>query len=940
MRKLLSFITLLLVLFFGLMAPPSVNAQLKPTPAIMAQINAELQKRGLTEAEVRVRLIQKGIDVENIPIDQLPKYKDQIIQTLNELQAEKAAKIGNAQQLNGAPVQVVPANTTNAATTTNGAQLVGVLPAQTVLPNNVVAVDSTAKAIGKTIQPITTPQEAAAEAGQRVIQKDEAKKGGGANIYGHSLFTDKSLDVFRTSDGAQAPDTYVLGEGDEIRITIFGASQTDIQQKINNEGYIQPIGTAKIYLKGITLAQGREIIQNRLSTAYTFRPDQFAVTIVTARTVLVNVFGEAKITGGFSISALNSAFNALSAAGGPTAIGSVRNIQHIRGNTKSNIDLYAFMNNPTVQYKFDLQQNDILFVPVSSSLVSIEGAVKRPMTYEMLPEETLIDLIKFTGGVNTDVYPDFVQIHRFDKGEEILKEWSLSDVLSGKVTVPLQNGDIVQIKTINKRMTAFIEVDGSVYYPGKYDLSANPSLASLLEKAKPNLQSKTDLVFVERTRPDETTDYLSIPFSSANGSKVDFKLQSRDKVHILDLTTYRDVASIQVSGQVRNPFEKSFALNDKLTVRQAIDMAGGLKTSVYPVAYIFRKNLFNPSKTSYIRVDLDKGGDVRLQPGDQLNVYDNSTYTNIGEVKISGAVKNPHGFTFDSSLTLQDILTNVGGFALGAALNRIEIYRTILSPREKVKLEKFTVELDSTFKTTSQTSFSLQPYDYIVVRQTPEFAVGRSVEVNGQVSYPGVYPLESKEVHLSEVLKMAGGILPDADPIGSSMFRTFRKRGAITMNVDKAIARSMNMRFDPILFEGDVININRRENIVKIQEPGTRMSQYSANPDSTGAKLIVYQGPASAKWYIKHYAGGFLKDADKNSVVVTLPNNQMRATKKFFLYRIYPRVEPGSVITLRMKPPVIPDPTGKKGMDWDSFFARTLSATTALVALMVLAKQL
>ena len=938
MKNALSLKIFLLILLLGLLVPAIASAQLKPTPAIMAQINAELQKRGLTEAEVRVRLIQKGIDVENIPIDQLPKYKDQIIATLDELQAEKAAKDAAIQQSGTAPgpVQAIPQR---AITTLNGAQVVGVVPAQTVMPNNVMATDTT-KAVGKTIQPVTTPQEAAAEAGQRVIQKDEAKKGGGANIYGHSLFTDKSLDVFRTSDGAQAPDTYVLGEGDEIRITIFGASQTDIQQKINNEGYIQPVGTAKIYLKGLTLAQGREIIQNRLSTAYTFRPDQFAVTIVTARTVLVNVFGEAKITGGFSISALNSAFNALSAAGGPTAIGSVRNIQHIRGNTKSNIDLYAFMNNPTAQYKFDLQQNDILFVPVSSSLVSIDGAVKRPMTYEMLPEESLIDLIRFTGGVNTDVYPDFVQIHRFANGEEILKEWSLSEVLSGKVKVPLQNGDIVQVKTINKPMTAFIEVDGSVYYAGKYDLSSNPTLASVLEKARPNIQSKTDLVFVERTRPDETTEYLSVPFSSANGSKVDFKLQARDKIHILDLTSYRDVASIQVSGQVRNPFEKSFALNDKLSVRQAIDMAGGLKTSVYPVAYIFRKNLFNPVKTSYLRIDLDKAGDTQLQPGDQLNVYDNSTYTNIGEVKISGAVKNPHGFTFDSSLTLQDILTNVGGFTIGAALNRVEVFRTILSPREKVKLEKFTVELDSTFKLINQTGFALQPYDYIVVRQTPEFALGRSVELNGQVSYPGVYPLESKEIHLSEVLKMAGGLLPDADAIGSSLFRTFRKRGAITMNVNKAIERSMNMRFDPILFEGDVININRRENIVKIQEPGTRMSQYSASPDETGAKLIVYQGPASAKWYIKHYAGGFLKDADKNSVVVTLPNNQMRATKRFLFHRFYPMVEPGSVITLRMKPPVILDVNGNKKMDWDSFFARTLSATTALVALMVLAKQL
>ncbi|MCE1200301.1 MAG: polysaccharide biosynthesis/export family protein, partial [Marinilabiliales bacterium] len=232
--------TIGLILLLGLFIQTQTQAQIKPTPAIMAQINAELQKRGLTEGEVRVRLIQKGIDVENIPIEQLPQYKDRVIAVLDEMQAEKAAQNGVAQQANVTPVQTAPANV---VTTQGGTvQTVGVVPTQTVLPNNVVAVDQGNNGV-MAVQPITTPQEAAAEAAQKVNQKAAAKKGEGAGIYGHTLFTDKTLDVFRTSDGAQAPDTYVLGEGDEVRITIFGASQTDIQQKINPDGYIQPVGT-------------------------------------------------------------------------------------------------------------------------------------------------------------------------------------------------------------------------------------------------------------------------------------------------------------------------------------------------------------------------------------------------------------------------------------------------------------------------------------------------------------------------------------------------------------------------------------------------------------------------------------------------------------------------------------------------------------------------
>ena len=135
----------------------------------------------------------------------------------------------------------------------------------------------------------------------------------------------------------------------------------------------------------------------------------------------------------------------------------------IRGDTRKNIDIYAFMNDPATQFKFDLQNNDILFVPVVKLLVSIEGAVKRPMTYEMLPKETLNDLIRYSGDVNMNVFPDFVQIQRYVNSEQRLMEYKLDEVRSGKTKVELINGDIVRIKAIGKPMDKFVDVEGSVY---------------------------------------------------------------------------------------------------------------------------------------------------------------------------------------------------------------------------------------------------------------------------------------------------------------------------------------------------------------------------------------------------------------------------------------------------------------------------------------------
>lgn len=1000
----------LAVIFFLLNGPQFIYAQEVP-PAIRSQINAELQKRGLNESEVRTRLLQEGIDLEIIPPAELPNYQEYITNILDKMEAEKKAG-ASPEAKTGEPLLAKPE----------------MIESKTVITETSKPLTIKDEAITNPAQQApTTKEEAIAEASQRVIQASAEKEEGPVAIYGHSLFTDQTLDIFHTTDGALAPDSYILGAGDEIRITIFGASQTDMQLMINNEGYIQPTGMPKIFLQGISLLQARNLLYKRLSTSYTFRSDQFALTIATARTIMVNIFGETKITGGFTLSALNSAFNALSAAGGPTNIGTVRNIQLLRGNKRSTMDLYAFMNDPAIQYKFDLQQNDIIYVPVVQNLVTVVGAVKRPMQYEMLQDETLADLITYAGGVNVNVYPDFVQIQRYIDGEIRLQEYNLSEVLSGKTNVALQNGDIIRIKVIEKPIEQFVEISGSVYYPGRYDLQANPSLSTLLANAQFTVQARKDLIFVERTRPDETVEVLTVPWADLQASGNEFKLQKLDRIQVPLLASYRDVATIAVNGYVRVPFEKSFALGDrlsvkqalelaggvkedvypiayvlrenilnpkektyfrleldisddfalqpgdqlnvfdkkaftdqatitvngnvrapfeqtfalgdKLTIKQALELAGGVKPSVYPIAYIFRSDLFNPGKTEYIRINLETADNFILQPGDQLNVFDNGLYLNVGEVQILGAVKNPREFTFDPSLTVRDLLTAAGGFTVGAAHNRVEIFRTKLSPTEKTKLELITVEVDSSYRLVSPENFSLQPYDKVIVRQTPGFTAERTVEISGEVNYPGAYILTSDQVHLSKLINMAGGLLESADAKGSRLFRTFNNRGYITLDIKQAIRNNGKIKFDPYLFNGDVINIIRRENTVTIWPTATRLTDYPGGLENNTLN-VVFQGGKSARWYINNYAGGFAKRADKKSLTVLLKNNQIKRTSRFMGIYNYPQIETGSTINLQMKLPKEKKENNNEKTDWGQIWGTTLSAVTTALTVIVLAKQL
>ena len=1007
----------LMILFFAVL-PFTMLAQ---TPDMMAMARAELQKRGLEETEVRTRLLEEGIDVDNIPPTEYKNYQDRVINILNKMQREKAAK--TAAQTDATPAASandVSGNATSTVTTSvltaEGTELIAEAAATAETPKDI---------------PQTTMGEAAAEeALETALEENNVSKTAGDDIYGHSLFTGTSMDVFRTTDGAQAPDTYVLGYGDEIHVSIFGKSQAEIHQRIGADGSIQPVGSTKIFLKGMTLGQARDAIVSKLSTHYSFGRDQIAVTITTARTISVSIYGEVGVQGGFTLSALNTAFNALAAAGGPTAMGSIRNIQRSRSGKTDRLDLYQYMKGNAKSVQYDLQNGDIIFVPVANTIVTIEGAVRRPMRYEIIEGETMKDLIEYAGGLTYNVYPEFAQVERRVNDEIKYLEYNLERIMSGKEKVILKGGDVVRIKSSNRPMENYVSINGDVYYGGNFDYEKNHSLKGLIEKAQPQYTARRDNVIVERTSPDETVEFITVPFPGENGNpdfvlqprdkvtvlaqdaylekwtisvngsvrhpfsrtfglndqmtlkqaieyaggptysartdyvyvertrpdqtvevitvpfpgendNTDFQLQAKDVITVLSLTQFRDVEQISVSGQVRNPFTKTFGLNDRMTVAQAIEYAHGLKPSVFPVAYIFRKDLTNPDKMQYIRVNLDTDGDdVELQPGDRLRVYDNTRYTHIGEVRISGAVKEPFATAYDESLNLTEMIWMAGGFNVGAAFDRVEVFRLNISKTNEVDLEMITLQVDDEYNLVGNENFQLQPFDHIVVRMTPNYTTGRYVELNGRVKYPGVYVLEDTKTQLWDVIKRAGGLLDDADPYARLMRTEGRQKGNIGLNLRKAKKNRRSMKNDPILMEGDVINIVRQENTVMIRETGTRMSQYVLPEFSASQKLIVFDGRHRAKWYIRHYAGGFVRTADRSSTTVTLPNNQSKGTWRF-IFRHYPKVEPGSVISVRIddrKRERIEKP--KEKIDWGVEARNSLSAMVSIVSMILLINNL
>ena len=188
---------------------------------------------------------------------------------------------------------------------------------------------------------------------------------------------------------------------------------------------------------------------------------------------------------------------------------------------------------------------------------------------------------------------------------------------------------------------------------------------------------------------------------------------------------------------------------------------------------------------------------------------------------------------------------------------------------------------------------------------------------------------------------MAGGLLEDADKYGSTLFRTYKNRGDISFELNKISLSASDSKTNPILFGGDVININRLENTVTIFKQATGVDLYKTSEDGLEFQNFIFQGNKSAKWYIKNFSGGFQKFSDKRSLTVTLPNNKTLATKRFLGINIYPKVKPGSSIRVLMddkKQRRSLEP--KEKIDLESSVAKSLSTLTSILSVILLVERL
>jgi polysaccharide biosynthesis/export protein len=884
----------------------------KISPSQMDYLNTELQKRGITLDEARNYLLKNGIDVDNLGALELLSRKEEIGKLLGELEIEKRNK--EAKKLKKLDKPDINQNSEN---------------------GNLDTLKLTEKELASERSKFEKKR-LENEEDKELLENKKLK------IYGHDFLVNGNLNLITTTEGAKAPDTYVLASGDEIRITIFGLSQADILLEVNNEGYIQPVSMPKIFIRGLSLSEAKILLRNRFNNYYRFNQDQFAVTLQKARTITVNIFGEVKNQGGITISALNSAIHVLAAAGGVTDLASVREIELIRGKSRKKLDLYAFLENPGVQFEFSLQQNDILFVPVANKVVSILGAIKRPMRYEVIDSDDLQKLIKLAGGPLNNTSNDFIQIERFDGDSLALLEYSLLDIQTGKFNVSLKDGDIIRLREVTKSLENFIEIQGAVFYPGKYNLGNIPELSFFLNKAQVKPEAMENFVFVERPQRDSSLRIFKVNMIL----EPNFPLLPRDKIFLLEKSIFANLDSITIAGAVHLPFSRKLSYEDQFSLEDALLLAGGAKPNAASFGYVFRNSWYQPGLYEYIRVNIKNPGDFKLRAGDKLYIYDQNNIVEKGEIVLSGAVKNPLSISFNNKLTIADLISMAGGVTEKADLSKVDVFRLTYEEGVGSIFNKLSLNLDTNFNIRSGSmAFHLQPYDQIAIREFPYFKPERVVQISGEVKYPGFYSLKNELSFLSQVILDAGGLSPMADRNNAVLYRKMDDIGKVGINLSLALKNPLSSQYDPIIQAGDSIAINPFNNIVSIRLEGTRLGELVAKKLTMDSYLqkkefqtFNYSGRKSAFWYLKNNAGGFSNRALRSSVTLTLPDGRVQATRNFLFLRNYPIVEPGSLISLNEKRERFP--IGIKGLNVEKVLSTTTTTISTILTLLLLLRQI
>ena len=586
-------------------------------------------------------------------------------------------------------------------------------------------------------------------------------------VFGRDIFNNKLLS-FEPNMNIATPQNYVLGPGDQVVIDIYGASQKSENLTVSPDGDITVPGYGPIHVAGLTVAGAQSRIRSTLGSRYA--SSSLKVAVGQTRTIMINVMGEVKAPGTYTLSAFATVFHALYMAGGINDLGTLRNIKVYRGGKQVTVvDVYEYILNGRLAGNIRLQENDVIVVGPYECLVGIQGNVKRPMFYEMRPTESVAQVIKYAGGFTGDAFKKSVRLVRKSGERYSVHTVEEFDMSSFKLT----DGDAITVDGMINRYENMVQVNGAVFRPGQFELGKQiTSVRSLIEAAGGLTEDAfTSRGVMYRMKEDRTLEALSVDIAGIMaGSVADVPLKNEDVLFVPTQSERVSERIVTIQGEVFSPGTYQFAENE--TIEDLILRAGGLtdaaSLSKVDVSRRIRdpkalnagqeisKNYSFSIKDGFV-VDGDKG--FVLEPYDVVQVRRSPGYMEPRTVKVEGEVAFGGEFTLSKkNQRLSDLIKEAGGvtqeaYVKGARLERhmnadekarlqaaLEAARQTAGDKDSIDIEKLETSEYYTVGIDLEKALANPGGDYdIVVRDSDRIVVPEyngTVKISGNVRFP------------------------------------------------------------------------------------------------------------------------------------------------------------------------------------------------------------
>jgi len=521
-------------------------------------------------------------------------------------------------------------------------------------------------------------------------------------IWGHDFFRNGAIDLFDKVPNTKVGDNYIIGEGDQLTVAIWGYAYYNYNFTVNEDGYITTLEVGRIYLKGLTFSAAKQLLRQRFASAFDLTNSKFDVSLTYSKSIKVNIVGEVVNPGSYNISSLNTAFNALVAAGGVTEIGSVRNIQVQRnGKLIKTLDVYQFLMNAGASDDTYLEANDYIIVNGIGRVVEVQGEVNRPYKFELVKGENLNEVIAYAGGLRATAYKRNVTIFRYFDNENIVMDFNLDSIERNGINYPIIDGDKIVFARIPEVIENIVTIQGSCRFPGNYQLTEGMRISDLIVKAKGlNYEAYTDRAYL--IRKDAKLNDVYVPFNLLEvienpNSAFNFKLNKFDVVDIFSKNEFKETFNVVINGAVKVP--GTFPYYERMTLKDLLYYSGGLKVeaanSKIEISRIVNFNdasaLNEPTRVIIQTVSIgkelaidDAANTFQLQPYDQVFVRNTPEFEYQKNITVLGEVKYPGVYTLTSRTeTLADIVERAGGltqwaYAEGATMNRQDVSSTLV----------------------------------------------------------------------------------------------------------------------------------------------------------------------------------------------------------------------------------------------------------------------